>query len=123
MAEAGPEIPRVEELVGEGEHHHDGYGRRIAIAIVVTTLIGAMVAFAQAGALQTHDKADARAEKYGTLALESAAVNRGRADAQVERLNLVTQQVRAANNASLFQQYGNATPATRLTAARWTAIA
>jgi tetratricopeptide (TPR) repeat protein len=123
MAEAGPEIPRVEELVGEGEHEHNKYGRLIAIAIVVTTLIGAMVAFAQAGALRTHDQADARAETYGTLALESSAVNRGQADVEVDRLNLATQEVRAANNASLFQTYGNASTATRLTAARWNAIA
>ena len=123
MAEGGPEIPRVEELVGEGEHHHDRYGRMIAIATVVTTLIGALVAFAQAGALRAHDQADAHAERYGTIALESSAVNRGHDDVQVDRLSLATQQVRAADNASLFQQYGTASAATRLTAARWSAIA
>jgi tetratricopeptide (TPR) repeat protein len=127
MPEIGPEIPRVEELVGEmvGEEEHkaDRYGRRIAVAIVLTTLIGALVAFAQAGALRTHDESDARAENLGALALESSAVDRGQAEVQINRFNLLTEQVRQADNASLFDQYGAGSQATRLTAARWNAIA
>jgi tetratricopeptide (TPR) repeat protein len=123
MPEGGPEIPRVEELVGEGDEERDRYGRFVAVAIVITTLIGALVAFAQAGALQTHDKADQQAERYGSLALAAAQINRDKAEVQVDRLKLLTQQVRAANNASLFVNYGQATPANKLAAARWTAIA
>src|SRR5690348_15368750 len=104
MPEAGPEIPRVEEITGEEVEGHGNYGRLIAVAVVVTTLIGALVAFAQASALRTHDQADARAEKYGALALNSAAINRGQAETQVDRFNLLTQQVRQAANATLFQQ-------------------
>jgi len=44
MAEAGPEIPRVGELVGEDEHDHDNHGRLIAIAIVFTSLSGSTCA-------------------------------------------------------------------------------
>jgi tetratricopeptide (TPR) repeat protein len=125
MPEAGPEIPRVEELIGEIEahHRHDRYGKFIAVAIVVTTLIGALVAFAQGAALRKHDTADARAESYGTLALEASAVARGHDDAQVSRLNLTTEQVRAANNATLFARYGSSPTVNKLTAARWNAIA
>ncbi len=123
MAEAGPEIPRVEELVGEHGHKPDRYGQLIAIATVLTTLIGACVAFAQAGALRTHDRADSRAETYGTLALEASAVNLGHAHVILDRLNLATAQVRYAANASLFQTYGTASKATALTATRWNAIA
>ncbi len=124
MAELGPEIPRVEELVGEDEHsHHDGYGRLVAIATVVATLIATVVAFAQASALRTHDRVDARAERYGALALEAASADRGRAQVQIDRLDLLSAQVRTADNASLFQQFGTASTATRLTAARWNAIA
>ena len=125
MPEAGPEIPRVEELVGEIEEHHghDRYGKFIAVAIVVTTLIGALVAFAQGAALRKHDTTDARAESYGTLALEASAVARGHDDVQVSRLNLTTEQVRAANNATLFVRYGSSPTVNKLTAARWNAIA
>jgi tetratricopeptide (TPR) repeat protein len=123
MPEIGPEIPRVEELVGEDEHARDRYGRRIAIATVLTTLIAALVAFAQASALRTHDESDARAESYGALALESSSVNRGKAEVQINRFDLLTQQVRQAANASLFQQYGAGSKATSLTAARWNTIA
>ncbi len=122
MAEAGPELPHVEELVGE-EEHRDRYGRLVAIAVVCTTLVAALVAFAQAGALRTHDLADARAEKYGALALEAAAVNRGKAEVQIDRLNTLTQQVRSADNASLFLQYSTSTTGARLAAARWNALA
>ena len=122
MPELGPELPRVEEIVDE-EHQSNRYGRLIAIATVLTTMVAALVAFAQAGALKTHDLADARAETYGALSLQAGAVNRGRAEVQIDRLNLLTQQVQAADNASLFQQYGNGSAATRLTAARWNAIA
>lgn len=121
--EVGPEIPRVEELVGEGEEKRDRYGRMVAVATVLTTLIAALVAFAQAGALRTHDLADAQAEKYGSLALAAGQVNRGKAEIQIDRLKLLTQQVRAAYNASLFSTYGSSSPATRLTAARWSSIA
>jgi hypothetical protein len=123
VPEAGPEIPRVEEITGEEVAEHGNYGRLIAVAVVVTTLIGALVAFAQASALRTHDQADARAEKYGALALDAAAVSRGQAETQVDRFNLLTQQVRQADNATLFQQYGTSSKATQLTAVRWNAIA
>ncbi len=123
MPEAGPEIPRVEEIVGEEVEEHGRYGRRIAVAVVLTTLIGALVAFAQASALRTHDEADARAERDGALALNAAAVSRGQAETQIDRFNLLTQEVRQADNATLFQQYGTSSKATQLTAARWNAIA
>jgi tetratricopeptide (TPR) repeat protein len=123
VPEVGPEIPRVEELVGEGEHEPDRYGRAIAIATVLTTLIAALVAFAQAGALRTHDVQDANAESYGALALESSAGNRGQAEVQINRFNLLAEQVRQANNASLFDTYGSSSEATKLAAARWTSIA
>src|SRR5436305_1127996 len=123
MPEAGPEIPKVDELVGEEVEEHGRYGRLIAVAVVLTTLIGALVAFAQASALRTHDQADARAERDGALALNAGAVDRGKAETQIDRFNLLTQQVRQADNATLFQQYGTASQAGRLTAARWNAIA
>jgi hypothetical protein len=123
MPETGPEIPRVEEIVGEEVEERGRYGRLIAIAVVLTTLIGALVAFAQASALRTHDQADARAEKDGALALNAAAVNRGKAETQINRFNLLTQQVRQAGNATLFQTYGTSSRANQLAAARWNAIA
>jgi hypothetical protein len=123
MPETGPEIPRVQEIVGEEVEERGRYGRLIAVAVVVTTLIGALVAFAQASALRTHDQADARAERYGALALNTAAVNRGQAETQVDRFNLLTQQVRQAANATLFQTYGSSSKPTQLTAARWRTIA
>jgi hypothetical protein len=123
MPEAGPEIPKVDELVGEEIEEHGRFGRLIAIAVVVTTLVAALVAFAQASALRTHDEADARAERYGALALNAAAVNRGKAETQIDRFNLLTQQVRQADNATLFGQYGTNSKAIRLTASRWQAIA
>jgi hypothetical protein len=123
MPETGPEIPRVEELVGEEGHKPHRYGRGVAIATVITTLIGALTAFAQAGSLRLHDKADARAEQYGALALNAASVARGKADVQINRLNLLSQQVRAADNGSLFQTYGTSSTATQLTSVRWKAIA
>ena len=46
---------------------------------------GALVAFAQASALRTHDQADARAERDGALALNAAAVSRGQAETQMIR--------------------------------------
>ena len=114
----------MEELVGEDEHqHHERYGRFVALATVVTTMIAALVAFAQANSLRLHDRADAGAERYGTLALQASAVNRGRANVQLERLALAQQDVRQANNAALFNQYGAGSKATQQTAARWTTIA
>ena len=123
MPEAGPEIPKVDELVGEEIEEHGRFGRLIAIAVVLTTLVAALVAFAQASALRTHDQADARAERYGALALNAGAVGRGKAETQIDRFNLLTQQVRQADNATLFGQYGTSSKATQLTAARWTTIA
>lgn len=123
MPEAGPEIPHLDELVGEEVEARGHYGRLIAIAVVLTTLIGALVAFAQASALRSHDAADSRAEQYGALALNAAAVNRGKAQVQIDRLNLLSQQVRQANDASLFQTYGTTSKATSLLAARWNTIA
>lgn len=126
MPEIGPEIPRVEEIAGEEEQHHqkhDRFARFIPIATVLTTLIAALVAFAQASSLSLHDRADARAEEYGALALNAAAVNRGKAEVQIDRFNLLTRELRAANNASLFQQFGNDTPAARLEPPRWRAAA
>ena len=126
MPEIGPEIPRVEEIAGEEEQHHqrhDRFARFIPIATVLTTLIAALVAFAQASALSLHDRADARAEEYGALALNAAAVNRGKAEVQIDRFNLLTRELRAADNASLFDQYGNSTPASKLEPVRWKAVA
>ena len=100
------------------------FGRLIAIAVVLTTLIGALVAYAQASALRTHERGRLlRAERWGALALNAAAVNRGNAEAQVDRFNLLTQQVRQANTATLFGQYGSKSQANTLMAARWNTIA
>ena len=100
MPELGPEIPRVEELIGEKEEaeasegaQKSHYGRNIAIATIVTTLIGALVAFAQAGAVQNHDRADARAETYGTLAGSASAIATGRADIQ-EQFETISRPIR-----------------------------
>src|SRR5579864_837298 len=123
MPEAGPEIPSVHEIVGEEVEEHGRFGRLIAIAVVLTTLVAALVAFAQASALRAHDQADARAERYGALALDAAAVGRGKAETQIDRFNLLTQQIRQADNATLFGQYGTNSRAVRLTAARWNTIA
>jgi tetratricopeptide (TPR) repeat protein len=123
MPEGGPEIPRVEELVGEGEEERDRYGRRVAVATVVTTLIGALVAFAQAGALSTHDKADQQAERYGSLALAQAQIERGQAETQIDRLNLLTQQIRAADNASLLITYGQGSASNHVMMKTWKTIA
>jgi hypothetical protein len=123
MPETGPEIPKVDEIVGEEVQEHGRYGRLIAVAVVLTTLVAALVAFAQASALRTHDQADARAESDGALALSTAAIGRGKADAQIARFNLLTQQFRQADAASLFQQWGTASPQTHLAAVRWQDIA
>lgn len=124
MPEIGPEIPRVEEIVGEDEgHHHDRWGRLIPIATVLTTLIAALVAFAQAGSLNLHDRSDARAENLGALALSAASRDRGAAEVQVDRFNLLTRELRTSATASLFDQYGNSTKASRLEPARWNAVA
>jgi hypothetical protein len=119
MPEAGPEIPKVDEIVGEEIEERGRYGRLIAVAVVLTTLVGALVAFAQASALRLHDKADARAEFYGASALNIAAVNRGKAVTQIDRFSLLTQEVRQANAASLFHDWGTASPQTHLAATRW----
>jgi tetratricopeptide (TPR) repeat protein len=126
VPEIGPEIPRVEEIAGEDEQHHqqrDRFARLMAIATVLTTLIAALVAFAQASAISLHDRADARAEAYGALALNAAAVNRGKAEVQIDRFNLLTRELRAASTASLFQQFGTDTAAARFEPKRWQAAA
>ena len=105
MPEAGPEIPKVDEIVGEEVEERGRYGRLIAVAVVLTTLVGALVAFAQASALRLHDEADARAEGDGALALNVAAVNRGKAESQIDRFNLLIEQVQQADAASLFKQW------------------
>jgi tetratricopeptide (TPR) repeat protein len=129
MPELGPEIPRVEELIGEKEEaeasegaQKSHYGRNIAIATIVTTLIGALVAFAQAGAVQNHDRADARAETYGTLAGSASAIATGRADIQLQRLNDEYQAASQASTAELFQTYGTGTPTEQQTANSWGAL-
>ncbi len=123
MPEAGPEIPKVDEIVGEEVQEHGRYGRLIAVAVVVTTLIGALVAFAQASALRLHDQADARAESNGALALNAAAVDRGKAQTQINRFDLLIQQIRQGDAASLFQEWGTHSTATGLAAKRWAKIA
>jgi tetratricopeptide (TPR) repeat protein len=123
MPEAGPEIPKVDEIVGEEVEERGRYGRFIAVAVVLTTLVGALVAFAQASALRTHDQADARAEANGALALNTAAVDRGKAETQIDRFNLLTQQIRQADSATLTNQYGTTSRANTLDAARWNGIA
>ena len=123
MAEAGPEIPRVEELVGEHGHKPDRYGQLIAIATVLTTLIGACVAFAQAGALRTHDRADSARRRTARSPWRPQRSTSGMRTSFSDRLNLATAQVRYAANASLFQTYGTASKATALTATRWNTIA
>jgi hypothetical protein len=123
MPEAGPEIPKVDEILGEEVQEHGRYGRLIAVAVVLTTLVGALVAFAQASALRTHDQADVRAETDGALALNAAAVDRGKAETQVDRFNLLIQQVHQADSATLTQEYGASSKANSLTAARWNGIA
>ena len=123
MPETGPEIPPVDEIVGEHVSEHGRYGRLIAVAVVVTTLIAALVAFAQASALRTHDRADDRAETDGALALSSAAVDRGKAETQIDRFNLLLDEVRQADNASLTTQYGTSSTATSLDTARWNDVA
>jgi tetratricopeptide (TPR) repeat protein len=123
MPETGPEIPRVHEIVGEEVEHAGRYGKAIAVAVVVTTLIGALVAWGQVSALRAHDRADAQAERYGSLSLTAAAVGRGQAQTQVDRFNLLTQEVRQADNASLFQRFGTSSTATDLLAKRWNQVA
>lgn len=123
MPEAGPEIPKVDEIVGQEVQEHGRYGRLIAVAVVVTTLIGALVAFAQASALRLHDQSDARAEADSALSLNAAAVNRGRAETQINRFNLLTQEIRQADAASLFQQWGTASRPSHLDALRWQSVA
>ncbi len=93
--EVGPRESRASRGVsGRGKREGKPYGQLIAVAIVLTTLIGALVAFAQASALRTHDESDARAENLGALALESSAVDRGQAEVQINRFNLLyTEQV------------------------------
>jgi len=123
MSPESPEIPHVSELTGEHEHHHDRHGRLIAVAIVLTTLAAALVAYAQAAALRTHDEADARAERNGALALSAAAIANDESRAQVDRFDLLQSEERRADNAALFEQYGAGSAATKLEAARWTQIA
>jgi hypothetical protein len=122
MPEAGPEIPKVDEIVGEEVAEHGRYGRLIAVAVVLTTLVAALVAFAQASALRTHDLADARAEIDGAQALDAAAVGRGKAETQINRFNLLVQQVHQADAASLFQQWGTPSQQTHLAALRWGSV-
>ncbi|HEV3127837.1 MAG TPA: hypothetical protein VGY32_02580 [Solirubrobacteraceae bacterium] len=123
MPETGPEIPQVHEIVGEEVEHAGRYGKAIAVAVVVTTLIGALVAWGQVSALRSHDRADAQAERYAALSLTAAAIGRGQAQTQVDRFNLLTQEVRQADNASLFQRFGTSSKATDLLAKRWNSVA
>lgn len=123
MPEPGPEIPKVDEIVGEEVEERGRYGRLIALAVVLTTLVGALVAFAQASALRLHDEADARAEGDGALALNVAAVNGGKAKSQIDRFNLLIEQVQQAAAASLFQQWARTSTPTHLAAVRWQSVA
>jgi tetratricopeptide (TPR) repeat protein len=121
MPEA-PEIPNVHEIAEDVEHG-GRYGKTIAVAVVLTTLIAALVAWAQADALRIHDRADAQAERYAALSLSAAAIGRGQAQAQIDRFNLLTQEVRRADNATLFQHLGTSSTATGLLAQRWNMVA
>ncbi len=123
MPESGPEIPKVDEIVGDEVEERGRYGRIIAVAVVLATLVAALVAFGQASALRIHDQADARAETDGALALDTADVSRGKAETQINRFNLLTEQVHQADAASLFGQWATASTATHLAARRWQNIA
>jgi tetratricopeptide (TPR) repeat protein len=115
----GPELPEVHHLTAD-EHHHDAYGRRIAIATVLTTLAAALIAFLQAGALRAHDEADARAEKLGAIAVTQAAGQRDISQLQVDRFQIYQDDLARASNAESIATYGGGPGAkARLEAARW----
>jgi tetratricopeptide (TPR) repeat protein len=119
-----PELPEVHELTSE-EHRHDRYGRRIAIATVLTTLGAAIIAFLQASALRTHDQADARAEKLGAIAVTQSAGQRDLAQLQIDRFQLFRDDLTRANDAEAVATYSSG-PATKTAAAeskRWQAVA
>src|SRR4051794_21870992 len=46
---------------------HDRFGRWLAVAIVATTLAGALVAFLQARSVHQHDEAGSRSEQWAAL--------------------------------------------------------
>ncbi|MEA2390573.1 MAG: hypothetical protein QOK31_682, partial [Solirubrobacteraceae bacterium] len=116
-------LPEVHHLTSD-EHHHDRYGRRIAIATVLTTLAAALIAFLQAGALRTHDEADARAEKLGAIAVTQAAGQRDISQLQVDRFQLYQNNLARASEAAAIATYGSgSTQSAKLEAARWDRIA
>jgi len=108
------------EIVGEAEH--EGHGRLIAVAAVVTTLLAAVTGFLQASALRAHDEADARAELLGTLSLNAASANKDLAQVQIERFQLLQQAQRSEANADAFNTYASQPTAAR-EAARWHTVA
>lgn len=122
MAE-GVEIPEVHHLTAD-ELHSDSFGRRIAVAAVLTTLAAALIAFLQAGALRSHDEADQRAERLGAIALTQAAGQRGISQLQVDRFQLYRDDLARAASAQSVATYGGGKDKTaQLEADRWKRIA
>src|SRR4051794_31749524 len=81
--ELHPEL-KLEELLEE----RDRFGRLVAVAIVLTTFVGAGTAFLQANPLQRHDDAIARADEWATLSAQSGPRWARAAELQLDRYRL-----------------------------------
>jgi tetratricopeptide (TPR) repeat protein len=81
------EVP-VREAADE---YAEPFGRRAAVAIVVITLAGAIVAFLQAQALKSHNDAAVRAQQYALLSSAVATRDADLAHLQLSRVALAQQ--------------------------------
>src|SRR5215213_7220999 len=110
------EHPEAEVVTAALDPHDDVFGRLLGVAIVVTTLAGAVIAFGQAKSVQRHDEAASRSEQWATLGAGVRSRSEAAAQLQIARARLVhRERVRAqqADGKRLFAPGGDA---------RWLAI-
>lgn len=117
--ETRPEI-KLEELL----ESRDRFGRAVAVAIVVTTFVGALTAFLQAKSLEAHDNAIARADEWATLGAHAGARWDRAAQVQIDRFRLEQRaRVRAKQADARYRLHvGPDQMAARLEAKRWYAL-
>lgn len=111
----------VAELLGE----HDRFGQMLVIAIVATTLLGAVTGLMQIQALRHHDEAIDRADQWGALASQVGPRWDAAARLQIDRYRLyVDARVRSEQaRARAFLGVGPPRAELALAAARWDRVA
>lgn len=114
-----PDIP-VEEVL---ESHPHRFGQIVAVAIVVTTLLGALCGYLQARSLSRNDDALSRGQQWGALSIQVAGETE-----QAEQLMLA--RYRQSEGDRLQGGYlagtvrfGGASSSSALAAARWQQVA